>query len=83
MLSVEQVKHVTAIEVNLRMAAEVMKRVQGVYVFTLIFNFSTPIATDVLLLSSFLHPFSLTPFRFDLSGFLSSNADRLTVNSTS
>jgi len=48
-LSVEQTKHVTAIEVNLRMAAEVMKRVQGTYVITLIFNFSTPIATDVLL----------------------------------
>ena len=27
--------------------------------------------------------FSLIPFRFDLSGFLSSNADRLTANSTS
>jgi len=57
-LSVEQTKHVTAIEVNPRMAAEVM---QGTYVFF----------------------FSLTPFHLDLSGFLSSNADRLTANSTS
>jgi len=37
----DQEKHVTAIEMDPRMAAEVMKRVQGTYVFTLISNFLT------------------------------------------
>jgi len=53
----EQAKHVTAIEMDPRMAAEVMKRVRGTYIFTLIFNFLTFIFS----------PFS-TPSRLDISG---------------
>jgi len=65
----EQAKHVTAIEMDPRMAAEVMKRVQGTYVFTLI-------ATNMLLLTSSFF------FSLRLLIILSSNADRLTANST-
>ena len=57
----EQAKHVTAIEMDPRMAAEVMKRVQGTYVFSY----------SIFSLSSSLHFFplfySIPPF--DLSGF--------------
>ena len=55
----EQAKHVTAIEMDPRMAAEVMKRVQGTYVFTLI-------ATNMLLLTS---SFFFLSSPFDLSFF--------------
>jgi len=56
----EQAKHITAIDMDSRMAAEVTKRVQGTYVFTLIFNF----------LAFIFSPFSFssTPFRLELSG---------------
>jgi len=61
----EQAKHVTAIEMDPRMAAEVMKRVQGTYVFTLIFNFLPPISTDVLFFTFTFSPFfSLLLYRF-------------------
>jgi len=54
----EQAKHVTAIEMDPRMAAEVMKRVQGTYVFSY----------SIFLLSYFFSLFySILPF--DLSGF--------------
>jgi len=66
----EQAKQATAIEMDPRMAAKVMKRVQGTYVFTLIFNF---------LLSIF---YSILPRYFRHLIFLFSNADRLTENST-
>jgi len=67
----EQAKQATTIEMDPCMAAKVMKRVQGTYVFTLIFNF---------LLSIF---YSVLPRYFWYLIFLFSNADRLTENSTS
>ena len=56
----EQAKHITAIDMDSHMAAEVMKQVQRTYVFTLIFNFLT------FIFSPF--SFSSTPFRLELSG---------------
>ena len=56
----EQTKHVTAIDMDSRMADEVTKRVQGMYVFTLIFNFLT------FIFSPF--SFTSTPFRLEFSG---------------
>jgi len=67
----EQAKQATAIDMDPTMAAKVTKRVQGTYVFTLIFNF---------LLSIF---YSVLPRYFRHLIFLFSNAGRLTENSTS
>ena len=54
----EQAKHVTAIEMDPRMAAEVLKRVQGTYVFTLVFNLLPQfLRTCSSLLSPSLHFF--------------------------
>ena len=74
-------EHVTAIEVNLRMAAEVMKRCrERMYSHIQLLYPNSYGRALTFIFSPF---FSLTPFRFDLSGFLSSNADWLTANSTS
>lgn len=43
----EKAKHVTAIEMDPRMAAEVIKRVQGSYVLQLHLTFSPPIPTHL------------------------------------
>jgi len=56
----KQAKHVTAIDMDSRMATEVTTRVQGTYVSTLIFHFLT------FIFSPF--SFSSTPFRLELSG---------------
>ena len=53
----EQAKYVTAIEMDPHMATEVMKRVQGTYIFTLIFNFLT-----------FIFSLFSTPSHLDISG---------------
>jgi len=62
----EQAKHVTAIEMDPRMAAEVLKRVQGTYVFTLVFNFLPQfLRTCSSLLSPSLHFFLLCSIASD------------------